>query len=59
MTKQEMQLEIAKSIAPTITYYWLSQIDYSERSKMPRMIAEDIAEQSRQIVEELCKEQEL
>lgn len=53
-----MQLEIAKSIAPTITYYWLSQIDYSERSKMPRMIAEDIAEQSRQIVEELCKQQE-
>ncbi len=56
MKKQEMQLEIAKAIAPTITYYWLSQIDYTPKRELPRNIAEDIAEQSRLIVDQLLKQ---
>lgn len=55
--KQKLVLEMAKAIAPTITYYWLSESAAPLESK-PRYIAEDAAYQAKLIVEKILQQED-
>ena len=55
-TKQRLVFEMAKSIAPTVTHYWLSQIDTTlQQREIPRFIAEDTVDQAERIVEKILQ----